>query len=207
MDRKPRQHQARKPRPPKVERPTEPVDGFQRLLACIVEPSRYRVLMALAEGDRCVTEVASAVGLSQSCTSRHLQTLQRAGVLERLRDGKRVLFRIDTRDSERASVLEWVMLRGDPRGAADGAIVHRGALGAPERATVLSRLPVAVRRGAPRPAVPPGPGSRPAIESPASPPAGGPRLAHEHATLPGSAEPDVHADEPAPRDELEDYLL
>jgi predicted transcriptional regulator len=88
MDRKPRQRQARTSRPPRAESAVAAhADGFQRLLACIAEPSRYRVLMALAEGDRCVTEVAAAVGLSQSCTTRHLQTLQRAGVLERVREG------------------------------------------------------------------------------------------------------------------------
>ena len=42
-----------------------------------------------------MTDLARQVGLSQSCTSRHLQALLRQGLVQRSRDGKRVMFRID----------------------------------------------------------------------------------------------------------------
>ncbi len=81
------------------------------LLGCIGEPSRYRLLGVLAEGDLCVTEIAARIGLSQSCTTRHLQLLQRAGVLTRHRAGKRVLFRIREGDGELDRVLEVLLVR------------------------------------------------------------------------------------------------
>lgn len=80
-------------------------------LACVADPSRYRVLSLLVEGDFCVTEIAARIGLSQSCTTRHLQTLQRAGVLTRTRAGKRVLFRIREGDPELARLIELILVR------------------------------------------------------------------------------------------------
>jgi DNA-binding transcriptional ArsR family regulator len=80
-------------------------------LACLADPSRYKVLSLLVAGDYCVTEIAVRVGLSQSCTTRHLQILQRAGVLTRTRMGKRVLFRIREGDPELDRMLELVILR------------------------------------------------------------------------------------------------
>ena len=80
-------------------------------LACLADPSRYKVLSLLVAGDYCVTEIAARVGLSQSCTTRHLQILQRAGVLTRTRMGKRVLFRIREGDPELDRMLELVVLR------------------------------------------------------------------------------------------------
>ena len=81
------------------------------ILASLADPSRYRVLSLLADGEYCVSELATRLGLSQSCTTRHLQTLQRAGVLTRTRAGKRVLFRIREDDPELARVLELLVLR------------------------------------------------------------------------------------------------
>jgi DNA-binding transcriptional ArsR family regulator len=80
------------------------------ILASLADPSRYRVVCLLAVGDYCVSEIAEKVGLSQSCTTRHLQTLQRAGVLTRTRAGKRVLFRIREDDAELSRVLELLVL-------------------------------------------------------------------------------------------------
>ncbi len=81
------------------------------MVACLTDPSRFRVVNLLLEGNYCVSEVARRVGLSQSCTTRHLQSLQRAGVLSRTRAGKRVLFRIREGDPELDRVLELMVLR------------------------------------------------------------------------------------------------
>lgn len=67
---------------------------LQRLLACLGDPSRFRVVVALMEKERCVTEIAGELELSQSCTTRHLQTLTREGIVVGQRSGKRVLFRL-----------------------------------------------------------------------------------------------------------------
>lgn len=61
-------------------------------LACLGPISRFRLALELLAGGRCVSELAAAVGLSQSCTTRHLQCMQRAGLVGRRRAGKRVVF-------------------------------------------------------------------------------------------------------------------
>lgn len=79
----------------------------RELMACLADASRWRLTQALRESPRCVTELAAEVGLSQSCTTRHLQALTREAIVERRRTGKRVLFRLRTEDSAVASLLAW----------------------------------------------------------------------------------------------------
>ncbi len=80
----------------------------QRVLQCLGDESRFRVMTELVRGDRCVTELATLVGLSQSCTTRHLQVLERAGLVSSARSGKRVVFCV--RDEPRvAALLAWAL--------------------------------------------------------------------------------------------------
>jgi len=83
----------------------------QRVLACLGDPSRFRMVALLAEGDRCVTDIAREVQLSQSCTTRHLQVLLRHAIVSRARQGKRVLFRLRDDTPDMASLLEWTLIR------------------------------------------------------------------------------------------------
>ena len=75
-------------------------------LAALAAPRRFDLLVLMLAGeDRSVTQLAEAVGLSQSCTTRHLQALARAGLVKGVRDGKRVVFRIAPRDAAARAVL------------------------------------------------------------------------------------------------------
>lgn len=58
------------------------------------EANRLRLVQALYDGERCVTDLTKATGLNQANASRHLQTLTDAGVLRRRKDGLRVLYSI-----------------------------------------------------------------------------------------------------------------
>ena len=81
-------------------------DRLQGALATMAAPKRFDLLVLMLGGkDRSVSQLAEAVGLSQSCTTRHLQALARAGLVKRVRDGKRVVFRIAPRDAEARAVL------------------------------------------------------------------------------------------------------
>jgi DNA-binding transcriptional ArsR family regulator len=87
-------------------------------LAVLGDASRFRIAQALAGAERCVTELAGRVGLSQSCTTRHLQAMARAGLVTGLRDGKRVVFRLRTDDPAIGALLEWA-LSAEPGPASD----------------------------------------------------------------------------------------
>jgi DNA-binding transcriptional ArsR family regulator len=100
----------------------------RELLACMGNASRFRLVQALADGSRCVSELAREVGLSQSCTTRHLQALERGGLVARARDGKRVMVRLSG-DEPALSLLAWALGHGAmPAGLRDepgGGDVHR----------------------------------------------------------------------------------
>jgi len=83
----------------------------RRLLACLGDPSRFRLVRVLAKSARCVGELAVAVGLSQSCTTRHLQALQRVGLVEGCREGRRVRFRLRAETPGLSELLAWVLVR------------------------------------------------------------------------------------------------
>jgi DNA-binding transcriptional ArsR family regulator len=90
----------------------------QRYLACVGDPSRFRILVALTRGEECVTELARQVGLSQSCTTRHLQALRSAGVVGSDRRGKQVYFRLESESGALHPVLNWALgTAGDVNGA------------------------------------------------------------------------------------------
>src|SRR5262252_9139759 len=80
--------------------------ALHQALAALAPPRRFELLVLLMAGvDRSVSQLAEAVGLSQSCTTRHLQALARAGLVKGVRDGKRVVFRIAPRDAAARVVL------------------------------------------------------------------------------------------------------
>jgi DNA-binding transcriptional ArsR family regulator len=93
------------------------------MMACAGEVSRFQLVRALVAGERCVTELAAHVGLSQSCTTRHLQALARDGLVRRRRDGRRVMFRLRSESRAVVELLEWVLSHGG-ESSPDGAIVH-----------------------------------------------------------------------------------
>ncbi len=87
----------------------------RRFLACLSDPSRFSLVTMLADGPRCVTELASLVGLSQSCTTRHLQALLRESIVVAERRGKRVVYALRREGREVHPVLRWACEPVDAR--------------------------------------------------------------------------------------------
>jgi DNA-binding transcriptional ArsR family regulator len=86
-----------------------PTPSARMLMACIGDASRFRLVQALCGGARCVTELATEVGLSQSCTTRHLQALERRRVVCGARDGKRVMYRLCHEEPALGPLLTWAL--------------------------------------------------------------------------------------------------
>ncbi len=186
-------------------------------LASLAPPKRFQLLLLLLGGvDRSVSALAAAVKLSQSCTSRHLQALERAGLVRGTRDGKRVVFRALARDAEAVKVLAAMpggvdAATGSPAWAAPGRTVSAGetrpaSRGAPPpgatRESPSSRGPARMHV----PAALPTPDRRP--DPSAVPPPG----SHTGQQLPESGNKSVTGSSPEPsqrlfRRDIEDYLL
>ncbi len=62
--------------------------------AVLAEPMRLRLIQALFDGEKNVTELVALTGGTQANVSRHLQTLTAAHILARRKEGLQVFYRI-----------------------------------------------------------------------------------------------------------------
>jgi DNA-binding transcriptional ArsR family regulator len=63
--------------------------------AVLAEPTRRRILDALLEGERPVTDLVDVLGLSQPAVSKHLKVLRDAGMVAVRVDAQRRCYRIE----------------------------------------------------------------------------------------------------------------
>ena len=61
------------------------------------EPARLKILQALRDGERSVTQLADATGLNQANLSRHLQQLSITGLVTRRKEGLFVYYALADR--------------------------------------------------------------------------------------------------------------
>jgi DNA-binding transcriptional ArsR family regulator len=71
--------------------------------AALADPTRRAILARLASGEASVTELAQPFAMSQPAISKHLQVLERAGLISRSRDAQRRPCKIEGRQLANAS--------------------------------------------------------------------------------------------------------
>jgi len=71
----------------------------------IAEPRRREILALLRAGERPVTELADALGMTQPGASKHLRVLREVGLVRDRREGKQRLYGLDARGLR--AVHEW----------------------------------------------------------------------------------------------------
>ncbi|WP_404425532.1 ArsR/SmtB family transcription factor [Nibricoccus sp. IMCC34717] len=74
--------------------PPKAIEQIARRFGVLSEPMRLRLLQALFDGERNVTELVEATGGTQANVSRHLQTLLHAHIVSRRRQGLQVFYTI-----------------------------------------------------------------------------------------------------------------
>ncbi len=72
----------------------EALEQVARRFAVLAEPMRLRLIQALFDGEKNVTELVKATAGTQANVSRHLQTLVAGHILARRKDGLQVFYRI-----------------------------------------------------------------------------------------------------------------
>lgn len=60
----------------------------------LADPKRLLIINALRDGERAVSELADAAGISQANASQHLAVLRDKGLVEDRRDGQWVYYRV-----------------------------------------------------------------------------------------------------------------
>ena len=73
--------------------------GLAEIAQALGHSHRLELLEHLGQGERSVEDLAARTGLSVANTSRHLQLLRRAALVEGRREGKRVFYRLSDEDA------------------------------------------------------------------------------------------------------------
>jgi DNA-binding transcriptional ArsR family regulator len=64
------------------------------VLKALADETRLRILESLLTEEKCVTDLVRELGFTQPHVSHHLRILRDSGVVEGLREGKQVCYRI-----------------------------------------------------------------------------------------------------------------
>lgn len=64
------------------------------LYKVFADPTRLRIIAALAEGELCVCDIGAVLGMSQSAVSHQLATLRASRLVAYRREGKTVYYRL-----------------------------------------------------------------------------------------------------------------
>lgn len=73
---------------------TAPHEFQAEILKAIAQETRLSILELLRDGERCVCEIFPAISQEQSNVSRHLNVMQKAGILTRRKDGLKIFYAI-----------------------------------------------------------------------------------------------------------------
>jgi len=74
---------------------TTSTHDFQaEILKAIAQETRLSILELLRDGERCVCEIFPAISQEQSNVSRHLNMMQKAGILTRRKEGLRIFYAV-----------------------------------------------------------------------------------------------------------------
>lgn len=97
---------------------------FINIVRALGDENRVRILMALRQRPLCVCEITTLLGLAASTTSKHLYLLRQARLIESIKKGRWVYYRLPDNPSPSVSdALCWVgkELAGSPQILQDAA--------------------------------------------------------------------------------------
>jgi DNA-binding transcriptional ArsR family regulator len=75
--------------------PPRTVEALADTFRMLGDPTRVRILDALSSGERCVCDLASAVGISESAVSHQLRLLRGMRLVRPRRSGRQVYYTVD----------------------------------------------------------------------------------------------------------------
>lgn len=71
------------------------VEGVSALFSALGDPTRLRIVAALATQELCVCDLAATLGMSQSATSHQLRILRDLALVRFRREGRRIYYQLD----------------------------------------------------------------------------------------------------------------
>jgi len=68
---------------------------FVKVMKALRNPNRVKIVKILEHGELCVCEIQEVLGVSQPTVSKHLKTLEEAGLLNSRKEGLWVYYRLN----------------------------------------------------------------------------------------------------------------
>jgi DNA-binding transcriptional ArsR family regulator len=75
--------------------PVDKLAGVAALFGALADPTRIRIVAALAARELCVCDLAATLGVSESAVSHQLRLLRARGLVRTRRDGRLVYYALD----------------------------------------------------------------------------------------------------------------
>jgi DNA-binding transcriptional ArsR family regulator len=69
-------------------------DSVAAYFSLLSEPTRLKIMHAVCDGERTVSQIVETSGATQTNVSRHLGLMYRHGVLSRRREGNQIYYRV-----------------------------------------------------------------------------------------------------------------
>ena len=73
------------------------VDGLTEIFRVLGDPTRVRILDALATSELCVSDIAHRLGVSESAVSHQLRLLRSTRIVRSRREGRMIFYALDDR--------------------------------------------------------------------------------------------------------------
>jgi DNA-binding transcriptional ArsR family regulator len=73
------------------------VDGLTEIFRVLGDPTRVRILDALATSELCVGDIAHRLGVSESAVSHQLRLLRSTRIVRSRREGRMIFYALDDR--------------------------------------------------------------------------------------------------------------
>jgi ArsR family transcriptional regulator, arsenate/arsenite/antimonite-responsive transcriptional repressor len=96
-----------------------PVKDAVRTFKVLSDPMRLRIVLLLMEKDLCVCELMFILKMEQSRLSHQLRVLRHAGMVEDVREGRWMIYRISPAARKTLETLSRTILRHDLKESAD----------------------------------------------------------------------------------------
>jgi len=87
------------------------VKSFLAITRALSDETRVRALLALRQGELCLCQIISLLGMAPSTVSKHMDLLYQAGLVERRKQGKWHYFRLAGREAPAAAqkAIRWAL--------------------------------------------------------------------------------------------------
>jgi len=79
------------------------------LFHALSDPGRLRILALLQQGEVCVCDIVSVIGLANSTISKHLEVLRHAGIIAARKEGRWIHYSLCKPSPLPPATLRWIL--------------------------------------------------------------------------------------------------